>query len=97
MVVCSNANGIKWKVRDRDISDEIQLCDVPGVYTNAAELLSGRNPASGPIEVQASDWFTHPRSKYYSVMEDSVRIFEGTVLTILWWKNEQQLIDLAED
>ncbi|HCA57822.1 MAG TPA: hypothetical protein DEP46_07570 [Blastocatellia bacterium] len=97
MVVYSNASGVKWKFRDRDISDEIQLRDKPGAYTNAAELLSGRNPASGPTEIQASDWFTHPRSKYYSVVEDSVRIFEETVLSLLWWKNEQQLIDLDED
>lgn len=97
MVVYSNASGVKWKFRDRDISDEIQLRDKPGAYTNAAELLSGRNPASGPTEIQASDWFTHPRSKYYSVIEDSVRIFEETVLSLLWWKNEQQLIELDED
>ncbi len=97
MVVCSNHDGVKWKFRDRDIPDEIQLRDMPGAYTNAAELLSGSNPTSGPIEVQASDWFTHPRSKFYGVIEDSVRIVEGTVLSLLWWKNEQQLIDLAED
>lgn len=97
MVLCSKAGGVKWKFRDRDIPDEIQLCDAPGSYTTAAELLSGRNPASGPVEVQASDWFTHPRSRYYSVVEDSIRIFEGTVLSLLWWKNEKQLIDLAED
>jgi Zn-dependent peptidase ImmA (M78 family) len=97
MVVCSTEAGVKWKFRDRDISEEIQLRDRPGAYTNAVEVLSGRDPERNPAEVQASDWFTHPRSKNYSIIEDSVRIFDGTVLSLLWWKNEQQLLDLAED
>ena len=97
MVVCTTYQGVKWKVRDRDIPDEIQLRDQPRAYTNAAELLSNKDPKRNPVEVQASDWFTHPRSKYYNIIEDSIRIFEGTVLSLLWWQNEKQLIELAEE
>lgn len=97
MVVCSTEIGVKWKYRDNDIPGDIQLLDRPGAYTNATELLSGSDPERNPTEVEASDWFTHPRSKYYNIIEDSIRIFEGTVLSLLWWKNEQQLIDLAQD
>ena len=97
MVVCSTKQGVKWKFRDRDIPHEIQLRDNPGAYTNAAELLSRSDLKRNPTEVEASDWFTHPRSKYYNIIEDSIRIFEGTVLSLLWWKNEQQLIDLAQE
>lgn len=97
MVVCSTNDGVKWKFRDRDIPDEIQLRERPGAYTNAAELLLGKDPETNPVEVQASDWFTHPRSKSYHIVEDSVQIFQGIVLSLLWWKNERQLVDLADD
>jgi len=42
MVVCTTNAGIKWKFRDRDVPDEIQLRDRPSDYTNASELLSDR-------------------------------------------------------
>lgn len=97
MLVCTTNAGIKWKFRDRDIPDNIQLRDTPSDYTNASELLSGRSPETNPTDIQSSDWFTHPRSRHYSIMEDSVRIFDDTVLSLLWWKNEQQLLDLVEE
>lgn len=97
ILVCSTKNGVRWKVRDRDVPEAIQLRDKPGGHTNAADLLNGSQPSKNPVNAEASDWFTHPRSKYYSVQEDSVRINADTVLSLLWWKDERQLIDLEED
>lgn len=97
IVVCSTSNGIKWKFRDRDIPQEIQLHDHPGRYTNAAELLAGEIPKTNPVDTEASDWFTHPRSRHYSIFEDSVKVFDDTVLSLLWWRNEQQLLDLDRE
>jgi Zn-dependent peptidase ImmA (M78 family) len=97
ILVCSNSKGIKWKVRDRDLPEAIQLRETPGRYTNAAELLSGCKSVQNPINVQASDWFAHRRSKYYEIHEDSLLVGGEYVLTLLWWKNEQQLIDLDEE
>lgn len=96
MVVCSTRSGVRWKFRDRDVPDVIQLHDIPGGYTNADELLRGGEPHKNPVEVQASDWFTHPRSKYYNIQEDSLRLNADNVLSLIWWKNEQQLLDLEE-
>jgi hypothetical protein len=96
ILVCSNSNGIKWKIRDRDVPGEIQLLDAPGAHTNASELLAGLQPNRNPVEVEASDWFTHRRSKYYRIHEDTVRLSEDTVLSLLWWKDERQLIDLQD-
>jgi len=94
MVVCSTSNGIKWKSRPHDFPSAIELHDQPGKYTNAAELLSGRQPEVNPVRVEASDWLSTPRSKHYSIIEDSMLIYENTVLSLLWWKDERQLIDL---
>lgn len=97
MLVCSTSCGVKWKIRNRDVPEEIQLRDRPGVYSNAAELLASETPDANPVDVQASDWFTHPRAKNYIIFEDSVKVYDDTVLSLLWWQNEQQLLDLVRD
>lgn len=94
MVVCTTSAGIKWKSLPRDLASAIELRDQPGKYTNAAELLIGREAEVNPVEVEASDWLTTPRSKDYSIIEDSKLIYKDTVLSLLWWKDERQLIDL---
>lgn len=97
MVVCSTSAGIKWESRPRDLPSAIELRDQPGKFTNAAELLLDRKPDRNPVEVEASDWLTTPRSKHYSIIEDSKLIYKDTVLSLLWWKDERQLIDLESE
>ena len=53
-----------------------------------------------PVEMYASDWVTPCASGAYGIMESSVRITGTLVLSLLWWKDERQLLDLdgeAED
>lgn len=97
IIVCSTSAGIKWKSRPRDLPSAIELRHQPGKYTNAVELLLGKDPEVNPVEVEASDWLSTPRSKRYSIVEDSMLIYQDTVLSLLWWKDEQQLIDLERD
>ena len=57
-------------------------------------------PAGGaPLEpkiVQADGWLSHPKSEWYELMEDSVLFRDGSILSLLWWKNEKQIIDLMD-
>jgi hypothetical protein len=40
----------------------------------------------------------HRDSRNYSLQEDSIALGRtGLVLSLLWWKNEKQLLDLDED
>lgn len=94
MLVFSTPEGIIWQSKPNDLPYAIELHDRPGKYTNAAELLSGQKPENNPDEVQASDWLATPGSKNYSIIEDSVKVFDETVLSLLWWKDERQLLDL---
>ena len=94
MLVFSTPDGIIWKSKPIDLPSAIELRDCPGHYTNAAELLAGQKLNNNPVEVEASDWFSTPRSKNYSIIEDSELIYEDTVLSLLWWKDESQLMDL---
>jgi hypothetical protein len=47
-----------------------------------------------PQNVQADGWLAHPRSSWYELSEDSVRFTDGSILSLLWWKNEKQILDL---
>ena len=97
VVVCNNKHRRLWTYREPDIPSVIQIRESPSSYTNAYELLHGKVSSAHPSETQASDWITHPQSHYYSIHEDSVKINDELVLSLLWWKNEKQLLDLSDD
>jgi len=97
IIVCNSKQGRRWQFRGADIPYEIQLRDTPGAYSNAQDLLQGKVSTTKPEVTQASDWITHPRSSYYSIHEDSIKLTEDLVLSVLWWKDEKQLIDFEND
>ena len=63
----------------------------------ANDLLRGCTSSEGPTDVQADGWITHPDSRNYTLCEDSIRLGDHWILSLLWWKNEKQLLDLEED
>ena len=71
--------------------------DAPNAWTCAHDLLNGSSNGEGPTDVQADGWITHEGSRRYSIREDSIRIGHDLVLSLLWWKKEQQLLDLGDE
>jgi hypothetical protein len=96
IIVCNSKQGRRWQFRGADVPFDIQLRDMPGAYTNTQDLLQGKVSTAKPETTRASDWITHPRSRYYSIHEDSVKVTEDLVLSLLWWKDEKQLLDLED-
>jgi hypothetical protein len=94
IIVCNGKQGRRWQIRGADIPYVIQVRDSLGEYTNAFDLLKGKISTAKPENIQASDWVTHQRSRYYSLHEDSLKVTEDLVLSLLWWKDERQLLDL---
>ncbi len=62
----------------------------------AYDLFQGKG-ARGSAEVDADNWIDHPDAGRYTVHEDSLCIAKDLLLTLLWWKNESQILDLDED
>jgi Zn-dependent peptidase ImmA (M78 family) len=87
----------KWFMRGEDVPDSLWPHEVPHPSTFAAELLKGELDNAGPEGVQADGWLNHPQSRWYEVVEHSVRTSKTGILTMLWWKNEKQLLDLDPD
>jgi Zn-dependent peptidase ImmA (M78 family) len=91
-------NGVrKWFIRGGDVPDTLWPLEFPTKATYAADLVCdfASDGASGPV--QADGWIDHPQSRWYEVHEHSCRISRSGILTLLWWRDEKQLLDLTRD
>jgi hypothetical protein len=87
----------KWFIRGDDVPECLWPHEIPTAATYAAEIAKGEAANASPNPIQADGWINHPQSRWYEVVEHSVRTSKTGVLTMLWWKNEKQLLDLDED
>jgi hypothetical protein len=94
MLVCNGPNGRLWFVASSTVEGRLWPVDQPGQWTRASALLSGRSRAEGPQDVRADEWIKSFRAEQYWVKEDSILWTGGTALSLIWWENERQLIDL---
>ncbi len=85
----------RWFIPGPDIPSALWPRESPRRASIAWELANGIKTDLGPTSVQADSWIEHPRSRWYEVFEDSIPVSRSAVLTLLWWKNEKQLLDLA--
>jgi Zn-dependent peptidase ImmA (M78 family) len=97
MLVFSEAGKRRWFVRGPDVPEAIWPKESPNSYTVAFEYHRGGRNEEGPTDIQADGWIDHPRSKWYTLREDSIKIGHSHVLSLLWWKDERQLLDLEKD
>ncbi len=97
MAVCSNTDGRKWFVRGEDV--RLWPLERLGRDTVAYDLRQDPDAIGPgePVEVCADGWIDHPNAGRYAVVESSRRIGPGLVLSLVWWKDERQLLDLEED
>ncbi|MGH9580151.1 MAG: hypothetical protein ACRD2R_04085, partial [Terriglobales bacterium] len=96
MVVCSENGDRKWFVRGPDVPESLWPRETPTPYTVAADLLKGK-PCKTPNEIRADGWLSHRGSHGYYVIEDSRRVGRDSILTLVWWKDESQLVDITEE
>lgn len=98
MVICTDVRGRKWFMRSDILPDNLWPHEVQGRDTVAFKLHleAGANPL-GPTPVGAGQWINHRNAERYVVTEDSRRTTSGLVLTLLWWQDERQLLDLDDE
>lgn len=97
MVVCSGHGRRIWFQRGPDVPKSLRARDKPGAYTAAYDLLRGGIAPDGPLDVDADGWIDHLDARRYTLREDSIRISHEMVLSLLWWKDERQLLELESD
>lgn len=94
ILVCYGKTGRKWFVRGPSVSVDIWPTDELSYESPALDLLYKNVPQKRPIEVGANQWINHKGSYRYAVVEDSIKISDDSILTLVWWKDKSQLVDL---
>ncbi len=95
MIVCNDKQGRRWFYRASLI--RLWPLSKPGPNSEAARLLAGGFTRSGgPTTVDADEWIDDAEASKYTLVEDSMRA-GGVVLSLLWWKDERQILDLEDD
>jgi hypothetical protein len=96
MLVAHDRSHRRWFVRGPDVPEVLWPHDRVRPSTSAWDVLQGAT-VQGPIDVCADGWFGHRDAHRYAVREDAVLVSDGLVLSLIWWKDEQQLVDLEDD
>jgi hypothetical protein len=94
MLICNGVEGRQWFVASSTVNGRIWPVDSPGQSTRAAALLCGRSCVEGPEDIRADQWIKNFRADRYWIKEDSILWSNRTVLSLIWWEDESQLIDL---
>jgi Zn-dependent peptidase ImmA (M78 family) len=97
MLVCNDANRRLWFVRSSSVPSDFWPLTRPGSGSVAQKLLKDATASPpGPTLVDADDWIDRAGAARYTLMEDSVRS-DATVLSLLWWKDEAQILDADDE
>ena len=93
IVYCTKGSRRKWFARSPDFLDNIWPRDWPGTGSLAHQIISGAERVN-PRRVPVSEWIEHENAAHCRVFEDSVRVTRDLVLTLLWWEDVDQLVEL---
>jgi hypothetical protein len=89
------AGNRKWFIRGDGIPGVFTPPTRLGRRTLTAELADGQD--QGSDDTRTDHWFDHSRADRYYVRESCFRTGPESLATILWWEDEQQLIDFEEE
>lgn len=93
LVVVSDAERIHWFRPGPDVPRSLWP-HVPGKRTFAYDIARGK-AESGSDHVYVDEWFSGAVERH-TVHEDSRRLSDGVVLSILWWTDERPLAQIIE-
>lgn len=80
--------------RSTSVPHEIWPVEQVDHETTAFENLFGQRGKTTAEEVDADFWISHRDSDRYTVVESSVSITPDTLMVMIWWKDEAQILDL---
>ena len=88
----------KWFLRpSKDIPASLWPPQRPDPHSLAGSLLTGKFSQEAVGDVRADRWFEHDKADKYYIRESCSRTGPDSIVVLLWWENEQQLIDFAEE
>jgi Zn-dependent peptidase ImmA (M78 family) len=97
ILVCNSPQKREWFVSSSEVKNKVWLEARPGEGSLAYSLLRGHTRSQPAKDVRSDAWFDHDKAQNYWIHEDSLLLFDGIVLTLLWWRDETQLIDIDQE
>jgi hypothetical protein len=94
MLVCTKAGRREW-FRRSDLVKELWPVERAGRGALVHRLGAAREV--GPDTVDADDWIDHRDAREYTLVEHTLRVTDDLALSLLWWKDESQVIALGDD
>ena len=96
MITCYDKNGQRlWFFRNKLVPDYLWPNRSLNNGTIAYAIMRNNNPSSLPEVVDANEWVDHENAAEYVVKEHSIRGYDETIISLIWWEDESQLVDLS--
>lgn len=95
MVICSSSVKREWYKASGEIDGRLRPHRYLSKDSLAYELL--RKPGFPEVVDEVDAWIHHPDAADYVLVESSVKVTPELVITVLWWKDEAQILDLGDD
>ncbi|WP_457670738.1 ImmA/IrrE family metallo-endopeptidase [Thiolapillus sp.] len=93
MVVFTTRQGRAWYWGSPEVPKYFVPRKFPGDGAVAHQMLKDDPFSLGPMDVDADEWFDRPGAEDHVLLEDSLSWPNGTVLSLIWWKDESMLQD----
>lgn len=93
MVICYGIEGRRWYQAGPDVPHFFYPKKELSHDTDAFDLLFGRVSNTRPRMADSASWIDHRDSYRYNIHEHSIKISDDEILTMLWWKDESQIVD----
>lgn len=82
--------------RSPHVPTDIWPKEFPGNETITTDMFKKKLEGVHAGEINAAEWIEKGNSYKYKLRESCIRVGKNRVLTLLWWQQEEQLIDLEE-
>jgi len=92
MVLCNGPEGRQWFAASSEVERRLWPLKQPGPNSMASALLKGEKAPDKAIDVDADEWIDAEDAEDYVVREHSRKIGLDRVLTLLWWKDQRQVL-----
>jgi|SRR5579864_5157580 len=97
MLVYHKKGKRKWFIPSDDLPKKLWPAQVPDKGTVTARVLAGERIRDEGDDVRTDRWFEIPNAERHYVRESSFRSGPDSVVSLLWWEEEAQIIDLEEE
>jgi hypothetical protein len=92
ILFCIQGRHRKWSCRGEDIF--VKTFDEPGRNTYAFDLINDSSLKTASGEACADGWINHRKADRVTIHEDSIRIGSDLILSIVWFTEEEQFLEL---